>query len=168
MSKTKTEKTSKACVENLDFYRPNVGITLINQEGLIFIAQRIDTPGPTWQMPQGGMDEDEEPLQAALRELEEETGVTQVDILDQTKDWVYYDVPKQSTHHLWTGRFKGQKQIWFLMRHLGEDEAIDLMTSEPEFSNWMWAPASEVLERVVEFKRDVYMDVLKDFKDYLA
>lgn len=141
-------------------YRLNVGICLINHEGLIFAAQRIDTPGPYWQMPQGGVDENEEPLQAALRELKEEIGTNSAHLLYEFPQWFTYDLPLDLQGKLWGGNFKGQKQKWFLFQFQGTDSDINLATAHPEFSHWAWMPARELLEKVIPFKKAIYEQVL--------
>lgn len=142
-------------------YRPCVGVMLINREGLVFTGERIDTPD-AWQMPQGGIDEGETPEEAALRELEEEIGLSadQVSVISQTNDWVTYDLPPHLLGRAWGGRFRGQKQKWFLMRLLVADSAINLATAHPEFSAWKWSEPDHMLGEIVPFKREVYRQVL--------
>ncbi|TQS70446.1 RNA pyrophosphohydrolase [Rhodobacteraceae bacterium] len=148
-------------------YRPCVGIVLINADGLIFGAKRIDTPGDAWQMPQGGIDEGEKPAEAALRELWEETGVTarQVEKLGKTSDWVTYDLPDHLLGKAWGGKYRGQKQKWFAYSYLGEDAQINIATEHPEFSQWGWKTAAELIDSIVPFKRSVYQTVLSEFRD---
>ncbi|MEM9196537.1 MAG: RNA pyrophosphohydrolase [Pseudomonadota bacterium] len=147
-------------------YRPCVGLMLLSPAGRIFAGQRIDNPGPAWQMPQGGVDEGETPRQAALRELQEETGIRaeKVEILAQTGDWLPYDLPAHLIPRLWNGRYRGQKQLWFLMRFLGSDDDIDIATAHPEFSRWTWLAPEELLDRVVPFKRETYRKVIEEFR----
>jgi putative (di)nucleoside polyphosphate hydrolase len=151
-------------------YRPCVGIMLINAQGLIFAAQRIDSPVAAWQMPQGGIDEGENPGLAALRELQEEISVTPdlVAPLSETRDWLAYDLPADMVPHIWKGRYRGQKQRWFLMRYLGRDDQIRLDTEHPEFSEWRWIDADAMLAAIVPFKRDTYAQVIAEFRDWLA
>lgn len=151
-------------------YRPCVGIMLINAQGLIFAAQRIDSPTPAWQMPQGGIDEGETPGVAALRELEEEISVTPdlVAPLSETRDWLAYDLPSEIVPRIWNGCYKGQKQRWFLMRYLGPDDQINIQTAHPEFSEWRWIAADEMLAAIVPFKREIYAQVIDEFRDWLA
>ena len=151
-------------------YRPCVGIMLINAQGLIFAAQRIDSRQPAWQMPQGGIDPGENPGLAALRELEEEISVTPdlVAPLAETRDWLRYDIPPEMVPNIWGGKFRGQKQRWFLMRYLGRDDQIDLATSHPEFSEWRWIAADDMLAAIVPFKREIYQQVISEFRDWLA
>lgn len=151
-------------------YRPCVGIMLINPAGLIFAAQRIDSGTPAWQMPQGGIDAGEDPRSAALRELHEEIGVSprRVEILDATPNWLTYDLPTELVPRVWGGRYRGQKQRWFLMRFLGEDSEITLETAHPEFSDWRWISAEAMLDAIVPFKRDIYTKVVTRFRPWLG
>ncbi len=151
-------------------YRPCVGVMLINDAGLVFAAQRIDSPTPAWQMPQGGIDPGEAPADAALRELQEEISVTPdlVAPLAQTRDWLAYDLPPEMVPRIWKGRYRGQKQRWFLMRYQGSNDQIRLDTAHPEFSDWRWIAAPEMLALIVPFKRDLYAQVIDEFKHWLA
>lgn len=149
-------------------YRPCAGVVLMNAEGLVFAGQRIDMPG-AWQMPQGGIDGDETPRDAALRELTEETGVApdKVEVLVETPGWVYYDLPPELLGKVWKGRYGGQRQKWVLMRFLGEDADIRIDTDHPEFQEWRWMPPTALLENIVPFKRGVYEEVLAAFQGWL-
>ncbi|MGY6548528.1 MAG: RNA pyrophosphohydrolase [Roseinatronobacter sp.] len=151
-------------------YRPCVGIMLINPAGLIFAAQRLDSPVPAWQMPQGGIDPGENPGLAALRELEEEISVPPALVapLSESRDWLSYDLPVDMVPRIWGGRYRGQKQRWFLMRYLGRDAQIDLATAQPEFSDWRWIDAQGLLDSIVPFKRATYAQVVREFGDWLA
>ena len=155
-------------------YRPNVGIVLANPAGLIFAGQRIDAPRlgtdqTAWQMPQGGIDKGEDPREAALRELEEETGVRpeRVTIEAEMPDWLTYDLPHDVVPRIWKGRYRGQTQRWFLMRFHGDDAEITIDRKHPEFSQWQWMRPAELLAHIVPFKREIYRDVLAAFEDRL-
>lgn len=148
-------------------YRPCVGVMLVNAAGHVFVGQRIDNDAPAWQMPQGGVDAGETPRDAALRELWEETGVTAdlVTIEGETADWVTYDLPHDLVPKLWQGRFRGQKQKWFLLRFHGTDEQVNIRTEHPEFSEWRWLPPADLPAAIVPFKRAVYETVLDELAD---
>ncbi|MEX0923614.1 MAG: RNA pyrophosphohydrolase [Rhodovibrionaceae bacterium] len=148
-------------------YRACVGIMLLNCEGRVFVAQRRDMKTAAWQMPQGGIDEGEAPRAAALRELEEEIGTRRVEILAESRSWLDYDLPLDLLPKLWKGRYRGQRQKWFAMRYLGRDEEIDIDTATPEFSAWKWARVEEVPELIVPFKRDLYRQVVAEFRPLL-
>ena len=135
---------------------------LMNMESRIFVGERIDTPG-AWQMPQGGLDEGEDAEAAALRELEEEVGTRNVEVLAQSKNWLSYDLPVHLMGKVWSGRYHGQKQKWFLTRFLGNDDEINIRTAHPEFCDWQWCAADQLTRRIVPFKRALYEDVLREF-----
>ncbi|MBT8419202.1 MAG: RNA pyrophosphohydrolase [Silicimonas sp.] len=150
-------------------YRPCVGVVLANPEGLVFTGERVDTPG-AWQMPQGGIDKGETPRIAALRELEEETGIpsSQVVVEAETPGWIMYDLPDHLIGKLWKGRYRGQKQKWFLLRFQGDDDAVDLDKHHREFIRWRWSTPDRVAADIVPFKRDVYLKVMTSFERQLA
>ena len=143
-------------------YRAGVGIMLINADGRIFVGQRLDSSLEAWQMPQGGIDKGEEPLAAAIRELEEETGVPAdlVEVIGESEAWLYYDLPNDLIGTIWKGRYCGQRQKWFAMRFLGTDADIRIDTAHAEFRAWQWADRSALESLIVPFKRDLYRDVL--------
>lgn len=137
---------------------------LLNANNQVFVAQRIDQVAEAWQMPQGGVDDGEDPEAAALRELKEEIGTDHVEILDRTEDWIAYDLPPELIGKVWRGRFRGQKQKWFAMRFLGRDDDIDLDTEHPEFRDWRWIDMDELPDIIVEWKRDNYRQVVARFR----
>lgn len=146
-------------------YRPNVGIALFSKRGHVFLGRRINAHGPfQWQMPQGGIDRGEDPEQAALREMEEEIGVSKklVSILEETEDWLYYDFPSDLKARL-PGPYIGQRQKWFALRFEGSDSDVRLDIATPEFDAWLWADLSEVSPLIIHFKRPVYDQVVKRF-----
>jgi putative (di)nucleoside polyphosphate hydrolase len=145
-------------------YRPCVGIMLINKDGLVLVAQRIDQRAEAWQMPQGGVEDDETPRQAAMRELEEEIGTNRAEIIAESEAWIPYDLPRDLADKVWRGRFRGQTQKWFAMRFLGEDEDINLATAEPEFDAWKWTPLANLTDVAVRFKRENYRQVVDIFR----
>jgi putative (di)nucleoside polyphosphate hydrolase len=151
-------------------YRPGVGIMLIDAQGRIFAGQRADSDGPAWQTPQGGIDEGETPRDAALRELEEEIGLPPglVEVVAEAPDWLTYDLPPDLVGRVWGGRWRGQRQRWFLMRLTGSDADIRLDVPHPEFSAWRWMTADELLAAVVPFKRGVYEQAVAAFRAHLA
>lgn len=150
-------------------YRPCVGAMLVNGEGRVFVAQRIDTPGTAWQMPQGGIDEGEEPRQAVLRELEEEIGTDKAEIVYESADWRHYDLPDELIGKIWGGKYRGQTQIWFLLRFLGKDEDIDISSvKHPEFSDWKWVGIDAVPDLIVPFKRALYQNVVSEFQPLVS
>jgi putative (di)nucleoside polyphosphate hydrolase len=143
-------------------YRPCVGIVLLNPQGLVFVGQRLDSKLEAWQMPQGGIDDGEDPRTTALRELEEETGIAPhlVEIIAETPEWHYYDLPDEMVGTIWKGRYAGQRQKWFSMRFLGSDADVAIDTAHPEFKAWRWAEVHTLVGLAVPFKRDLYADVL--------
>ena len=149
-------------------YRPCAGIMLKNAQGLIFVGQRLDGSGVSseaWQMPQGGVDDGEDPETAALRELGEETGIAphHVDIVARSAGEHLYDLPPELLGRIWKGQYRGQRQIWFLMNFLGRDEDVNIATAHQEFRDWRWAHVDELVDLIVPFKRELYSNVLKEF-----
>jgi len=144
-------------------YRRGVGIVLFNRAGQVFVAQRLDSPEPAWQFPQGGIDKDEDPLLAAKRELREETGITSAELIGETPDWIRYDLPPALVPKVWKGRFRGQEQKWYAFRFSGEDSEIDIDSEHPEFSAWRWMDLAETPSLIVAFKRPLYEAVVKAF-----
>ena len=145
-------------------YRLGVGLVIINNESKIFTGRRLDGT-KAWQMPQGGIDDNEIPLEAAYREMGEETGIEKckVAFLKQTKLWYRYDLPKDIQGKFWAGKFRGQSQKWFLFKFIGIDADINIDTKEPEFSDWRWSEKTDLLKSIVPFKKSLYQAVLKDF-----
>lgn len=153
-------------------YRPCAGIMLKNPQGLIFVGQRLDGSGVSseaWQMPQGGVDDGEDPETAALRELGEETGLAphHVDIIARSAGEHLYDLPPDLMGRIWKGQYRGQRQIWFLMNFLGRDEDVNIATAHQEFRDWRWAYVDELVDLIVPFKRELYSNVLKEFAPHL-
>lgn len=146
-------------------YRPCVGIMLINREGSVFVGRRIDQTVEGWQMPQGGIDAGETPAEAAMRELEEETGTNKAQILREYDEWLTYDLPQHLLGVALHGRYRGQKQKWIAMRFLGEDCDINIATAEPEFASWKWLAIEALPRLIVPFKRDTYATVIAAFRD---
>ena len=150
-------------------YRPNVGMMIINQKKEIFVGKRIDHPSNFWQMPQGGIDAQEIPSIAALREMDEEVGIkkNKVDLLTESKDWYYYSIPSDLAKTLWKGKYKGQRQKWFLYKFKGTEKDIDIHTEHPEFSDYKWVTKDFLVPNIVPFKKKIYEKLLVEFKDYL-
>ncbi len=149
-------------------YRLGVGIMLINAEKKVFVGQRADRFSDAWQMPQGGIDEGEEPLTAALRELEEEVGTNDAELIASTSDWIKYDLPVEIIPELWDGKYRGQKQMWYLMRLNGGDSKINLQTKIPEFVKWKWIEPEILPEVIVEFKKELYQKLVDYFKPIIS
>ena len=152
--------------KNLPF-RNGVGIAVLNENNKIFVAKRIDNPKNFWQMPQGGIDEGEDFLAAAYRELEEETSINNVSLIEELDGITTYYLPDHLLGIIWKGKYKGQKQKWFLMRYLGEDKEINIKTRKPEFLDWKWVDLKEITELVVDFKLNVYQEVQEKIRKIL-
>ena len=139
--------------------RNGVGIVVLNKQNKVFVAKRIDNPKNFWQMPQGGVDNGENFLTAAYRELEEETSIRNVELIQEIDGTTTYELPKHLLGIIWKGKYKGQKQKWFLMRYLGEDSEINIKTHKPEFLEWRWIDLGMITEVVVDFKLHVYEEL---------
>jgi putative (di)nucleoside polyphosphate hydrolase len=150
--------------ERVGDFRPGVGIMLLNRYDHVFVGRRTRTPGEAWQMPQGGIDDGEDARTAALRELREEIGTENVEILAEGTSWLRYELPPELIGKAWNGRWRGQQQKWFAMRFLGSDSEINIATEHPEFSAWRWVPASDLPDLIVTFKRQLYLDVLEQLR----
>ncbi len=151
-------------------YRPCAGIMLANRQGQIFVGQRIDNrTGNAWQMPQGGIDDNEDSEQAALRELEEETGITRslVDVIARSSEEYFYDLPYELIGKLWKGKWRGQRQWWYLLRFQGEDSDINIATKNPEFHSWKWVMPAELPNLIVPFKRRIYEALVAEFENLI-
>ena len=147
--------------------RSGVGIVVLNKSNKVFVAKRIDNPKNFWQMPQGGVDYGEDFLTAAYRELEEETSIKNVELVSELDGLVSYDLPDRLLGIIWKGKYRGQKQKWFIMRYLGKDSEINIRTKKPEFLDWKWVNLEEITELVVDFKLHVYQEVQKKVKNIL-
>ena len=144
--------------------RSGVGIVLLNKQNKVFVAKRIDNPKNFWQMPQGGVDEGEDFLKAAYRELEEETSIKSVELIKELEDMTTYELPDHLLGIIWKGKYKGQKQKWFLMKFTGDEKEIDIKTKNPEFLDWKWIDLEMITEVVVDFKLNVYKDLKEKIK----
>ena len=149
--------------KNLPF-RKGVGIIVLNKHDKIFVAKRIDNPKNFWQMPQGGVDEGEDFLSAAYRELEEETSIKKVELIKEIDETTTYELPSHLLGIIWKGKFKGQKQKWFIRKFNGSDDEINVNTPKPEFLEWKWVEIDQLIDVVVDFKRDVYKKVTSEIK----
>jgi len=156
-------------------YRPCVGLALFNPAGLVFIGRRANrsqrehvAPGHEWQMPQGGIDAGERPIEAAYRELREETNVSSASLLAEAPDWLSYDLPRDIGKEAWRGRYRGQSQKWFAFRFDGDESEIDILNPggghKPEFDAWRWVPLAQTVDLIIPFKRDVYREVARLFE----
>lgn len=150
-------------------YRRSVGVMLLNSDRKVWVGRRIDNTDDAWQMPQGGIDDGEDPWATALRELEEETGIAPrlVERISQCPERLRYDLPPDLRGRLWGGKWKGQLQDWYLCRFLGDDRDVDIATEHPEFSAWKWVEPARLPDLIVPFKRDLYRRLLAEFSDYL-
>jgi putative (di)nucleoside polyphosphate hydrolase len=150
-------------------YRRGVGVMLLNKQGKVFVGARIDNTDEAWQMPQGGIDEGEQPWACALRELEEETGIPPrlVERISATPERLKYDLPEELRGKLWGGKWVGQDQDWFLARFLGTNDDVNIHTKHPEFREWKWVEPSHLPDLIVPFKRDLYRQLLREFAEHL-
>ena len=144
--------------------RLGVGIALLNHENNVFVGKRIDNPANSWQMPQGGVDKNEDLLQAAKRELEEETSIKTVKIIKELNEWQTYDLPTNLLGKLWEGKYRGQKQKWFIMKFLGKNNEINIKTERPEFLGWKWIKPSDLPTVAVDFKLNIYKKMAKELE----
>ena len=144
--------------------RSGVGIVVLNKDNKVFVAKRIDNPKNFWQMPQGGIDKGEDNLKAALRELEEETSIKSVKLIKEIDGFTTYYLPENLIGIIWKGKYKGQKQKWFIVRFLGEDNEINLKAGKPEFFEWKWIEIDELPNVIVDFKKNVYEKILFELK----
>lgn len=150
-------------------YRSGVGIMIINAQKQIFVGKRIDNNSDAWQMPQGGIDVNEEEDNAMFRELKEETGIgaNHVRVIGKSQGHYYYNLPYKLQKKFWGGKYLGQKQKWYLIEFSGEDSAINIATEDPEFSEWKWVSQAEIVSHIVSFKRELYENVLNEFAKFL-
>ena len=153
----------------IDLYRPAAGVMLLNPTHKVWVGQRLDSTLEAWQMPQGGLDPGEDPLDGALRELEEETGIRRdlVEIVTRAKEELTYDLPEDLIGKVWKEPWRGQRQAWFLARFVGEDEDIDIATEHPEFRAWKWAEPAELPRLIVPFKQKLYQEIVDAFAEWL-
>ena len=147
--------------------RNGVGIVVLNKENKVFVAKRIDNPKNFWQMPQGGVNDGEDYLAAAFRELEEETSIKKVELIKELDGTMTYELPSHLLGIIWKGKYKGQKQKWFLMRYLGGDGDINIKTKKPEFLEWKWVNPDKITDTVVDFKLNVYRKIQENLKDII-
>ncbi len=147
--------------------RSGVGIVVLNKENKVFVAKRIDNPKNFWQMPQGGVDEGEDFLKAAYRELKEETSIKNVELIKELDGTITYELPDRLLGLIWKGKYRGQKQKWFLMRFVGSDSEINIKTKHPEFLDWKWVELDKITDLVVDFKLHVYKEVKDKVKKIL-
>ena len=147
--------------------RNGVGIVVLNKNNKIFVAKRIDNPKDFWQMPQGGVDQNESYLDAAYRELYEETNIKEIELIKEVEEFTTYELPNHLLGIIWKGKFKGQKQKWFIMRFVGNEDEINIKTKKPEFLDWKWIDVNEITKKVVDFKYEVYKKVKKEVEKIL-
>ena len=148
-------------------YRSGVGIVVLNKDDKVFVAKRIDNPKNFWQMPQGGVDKNENYLSAAYRELEEETSIKSVELISELDGLITYDLPDHLLGIIWKGKYRGQSQKWYLMRFTGNEEEINIKTKHPEFLEWKWVELDQITDLVVKFKLELYKEVKDKVKKIL-
>ena len=144
--------------------RKGVGVVLLNNNNQVFVAKRIDNPSDFWQMPQGGIDKNEDSFDAALRELKEETSIINVKLIKEIQEEITYNLPQNLLGIIWKGKFKGQTQKWYIMKFLGNDNEINLKTKYPEFLEWKWIDIEDITDKVVDFKVHVYEKIKEELK----
>ena len=147
--------------------RVGVGIVVLNEKNKVFVGKRKDNPVDNWQMPQGGVDKNEDFLSAMKRELQEETSIKSIKILKEFDEWMEYDLPKNLLGIIWKGKFRGQKQKWFVTRFIGNDSEININTEHPEFIEWKWIAMNELPDVIVDFKKDIYKKILIKLKEFI-
>ena len=148
--------------------RIGVGIALLNDKNKVFVGKRIDNPKNFWQLPQGGVDDDENYLNAAKRELEEETSIKSVELIKELDGWLKYDLPENLIGKIWNGKYGGQKQKWFIMKFLGNDNEININTEHPEFLEWKWIELDKITDFVVDFKLNIYKEIKEKVKKIIS
>jgi putative (di)nucleoside polyphosphate hydrolase len=147
--------------------RTGVGIVILNSENMVFVGKRKDNPFDKWQMPQGGVDQNEPLLVAMKRELEEETSIRNIEVLKEFNQWLEYDLPESLIGKIWQGKYRGQKQKWFIVRFIGSEKEININTRHPEFIEWKWINMNSLPDLIVNFKKHIYKDVLIELKKYI-
>ncbi len=148
--------------------RVGVGIIVLNSQNKVFVAKRKDNPVDKWQMPQGGVNEKEEILDAMKRELHEETSIRKIKILKKLDNWYEYELPKNLMGIIWKGKYRGQKQKWFIVRYMGQDNEININTKNPEFMDWKWLDIDRLPDVIVDFKKHIYKELVIELKNYLS
>ena len=144
--------------------RQGIGVIVLNEKNEVFVGKRKDNPIDKWQMPQGGMDANETPLNAMKRELREETSITRIKVLKEIQNWLEYELPPNLLGKIWKGKFRGQKQKWYILRFTGDEQEINVNTKNPEFIDWKWITIEELPRSIVDFKRKVYENLVEEIK----
>lgn len=148
-------------------YRPSVGLMILNEKLEVFVGRRVDSKSEAWQMPQGGIDDGEHPKEAVLREMKEEIGTNNAQIIAETQQWYHYELPFYLISKLWNGRYRGQRQKWFLLKYLGNDSDINIHSTHMEFIDWKWVKIEELTQIIVPFKKNLYISVIEEFRDVI-